>query len=280
MIYKLILNISIVIIIILIISSIFFKYINNNIITIDDNYTLHKNGFEIFELLNKDDIDTLNLLWTNKKYDDIKKYIHNNIKLLDIIKNKLGNDYIFQDYIFLIEKSRIHTCHRDNNGLMFNKNQKHPSYTILIFIEQMEKCLDVIPNSNKSTNGIFITDVTSSIKCNIGNIIIFDANLIHSGSFNNKKNNRRIQMKISHKDDIDILSYYEKYNKTLNKENYLPNNIINIQKHLSCQFPIVSDIMQPLVNNATYNKEIPLYQKIFSKIFYGDKNYYNLSNII
>ena len=166
---------------------------------------------------------------------------------------------------------------------MFNKYQKYPSYTIILYIDQMEKCLDVIPNSNKTSNGIFITDVTSSIKCNSGNIIIFDANLIHSGSFNIKPNNRRIQMKISHKDDINILSYYEKYNKNLNKENNLPNNIINIQKHLSCQFPIVSDIIQPLVSNATYyknNNEIPLYQKIFSKIFYGDKNHYNLSNII
>lgn len=278
-----ILNIFIIILIILIISSILFKYINNHVITINDNFTLNKNGFEIFNLLNQNEINILNFLWDNNKYNDIKQIIHNNILLLNIIKNKLGDDYIFQDYILLIEKSRIHTCHRDNNGKMFNKYQKYPSYTIILYIDQMEKCLDVIPNSNKTSNGIFITDVTSSIKCNSGNIIIFDANLIHSGSFNIKPNNRRIQMKISHKDDINILSYYEKYNKNLNKENNLPNNIINIQKHLSCQFPIVSDIIQPLVSNATYyknNNEIPLYQKIFSKIFYGDKNHYNLSNII
>ena len=105
-------NLIIIIIIILIIASIFFKYINkNNIITINDNYTLENNGFEIFNILDKNEIIKINILWNNKKYDDIKKIIHNNNNLLDIINKKLGNNYIFQDYIFLIEKSRIHTCH-------------------------------------------------------------------------------------------------------------------------------------------------------------------------
>ena len=276
-------NLIIIIIIILIIASIFFKYINkNNIITINDNYTLENNGFEIFNILDKNEIIKINILWNNKKYDDIKKIIHNNNNLLDIINKKLGNNYIFQDYIFLIEKSRIHTCHRDNNGKMFNKNQKYPSYTLLIFIDQIQNCLDIIPNSHINKNNIFITDVTSTIKCNIGNIIIFDANLIHSGSFNIKPNNKRIQMKLIHKEDKDILDFYEKYNKKLDKDNNLPNSIINIQKHLSCQFPIVSDILQPLVNNSivTDKNNIPLHEKLFSNIFYGDKNYYNLSNII
>jgi hypothetical protein len=279
--WKLIQNI-LIILVILIISSIFYKLINNNTITIKDNYTLKNNGFEIFNLLDDNDINTLNILWNNKQYDEMKKTIHNNNKLLKIIKENLGDNYIFQDYMYLIEKSRIHTCHRDNNSKFFNKYQKHNSYTILIFIDHMDNCLDVIPNSNNSKNGIFLTDITLSIKCNIGNIIIFDASLIHSGSFNKKPNNKRIQMKISHKDDIKILSYYEKYDKKLNKENILSNNIINIQKHLSCQFPILSDIMQPLVNDISKkdkNYNIPLHQKIFSKIFYGDTHFYNLSNI-
>jgi hypothetical protein len=45
------------------------------------------------------------------------------------IHKVLGRDYTFHDYIFVIEKSSIHTCHRDANGSLFNKGQKYPSYT-------------------------------------------------------------------------------------------------------------------------------------------------------
>jgi hypothetical protein len=203
--------------------------------------------------------------------------IHTNNKLLNIINKKLGSNYIFQDYIFLIEKSRIHTCHRDNNGKMYNKNQSYPSYTLLIYIDKIENCLDIIPNSNKNKNNIFITDVTLTIKCNRGNVVIFDADIIHSGSFNKNPNNKRIQMKLIHKDDIDILNFYDKYNKKLDKDNNLPSYITNIQKHLSCQFPIISDALHPLINNNyNSNNDISFHEKIFSQIFYGDKNYYNL----
>ena len=176
----------------------------------------------------------------------------------------------------LIEKSRIHTCHRDNNSKMYNKNQKYPSYTLLIYIDDIENCLDIIPNSNTNKNNIFITDVTLTIKCDIGNVIIFDAALIHSGSFNKNPNNKRIQMKIIHKDDIEVLNFFEKYNKKLDKDNTLFPYITNIQKHLSCQFPIISDALYPLINNASLNNNTQLHEQIFSQFFYGDKNYYKL----
>ena len=48
---------------------------------------------------------------------------------------------------------------------------------------------------------------------NDGIMIIFDANLIHVGTLLDSDNNIRIQMKVTHKDDIEVLSYYQNFNK-------------------------------------------------------------------
>ena len=53
-----------------------------------------------------------------------------------------------------------------------------------------------------------LTDQVTNILCKSGDVIIFDANLIHVGTINTKDNNLRIQLKVTHKDDIPYLSYY------------------------------------------------------------------------
>ena len=70
------------------------------------------------------------------------------------------------DYIWMIMKSNVHICDRDNNGLFFNKNQKYDSYTILFYLEDMDSCLDVIPKSHlsKYKNLINLTDLTKKNK--------------------------------------------------------------------------------------------------------------------
>jgi len=79
----------------------------------------------------------------------------------------------------------------------------------------MEKNLDVIINSHKYKYlyTINITDPTKTVRIPKGSAILFDANLIHSGTFNKKSDNYRIQMKLTHKNDRKILNYYENYNK-------------------------------------------------------------------
>jgi hypothetical protein len=205
-------------------------------------------------------------------------------KLKNECFRRSGNDYIFQDYIWIIQKSVVHTCHRDNNGDFFNVGQKHPSYTILIYLEPMEKCLGVIPTSHleKNSFGINITDKVMNIPCNPGDVIMFNANLIHVGAMNKKDDNLRCQMKISHSEDIPKIIYYQNFNKVLNQSNQLPLFLRHIQKRASCSLPIISDLTQSenirTSRGSDNGVNIGIYQQFFSYLFYGNKNFYDLPN--
>ena len=175
--------------IIFIINYMFYNDIISNPIY---NYDLTTDGLCIIKnLLSNNEINKLKNECTNDNYSSVKEYIINNENINSIIKRYTNNNYQFQDYIFIIKKSAIHTCHRDNNGDFFNEGQKYPSYTIIIFLEHMEKCLGVIPKSHVNINSfnINITDQVKNILCNPGDAIIFNANLIHVGALNKNENN-------------------------------------------------------------------------------------------
>lgn len=240
---------------------------------------LKKDGYiTIKNLLSDKDRQYLINLCQTDKHKEAKHFImqHKNIKTW--IEKYTNSDYIFQDYIFIIKKSAIHTCHRDSNGDFFNENQKHPSYTLLIFLEDMEKCLGVIPKSHFDINSFNFntTDQVVNVLCNKGDGILFNANLIHVGALNNKDDNLRIQMKVTHKDDIDAIHFYNDYNKILNQDNNMPFFLKKAQRKLSCMFPIVSNFTQNEIQETASGKEIGIGQKIFSYIFYGNPNFYNL----
>jgi len=230
----------------------------------------------------------------NKQYKKIKDTLLNNQELI-ALKNATTNDqYVFQDYIWIIEKSSVHTCHRDNNGDFFNENQKHPSYTALVYLEDMGKCLGVMTESHKDlyANSVNFTDTVKNILCNKGDVIIFNANLIHVGTINTSKDsknnwntkddNLRIQLKITHKDDIQNIMYYEDFNKVLNQDNTLPLSLRLAQKRLSCMFPILSNLTQQenirTARGSDNGIEVGIPQQIFSYFFYGNKDFYNLPN--
>lgn len=259
----------IVIVLWIILISLLMKLLQTTIA--DKNARLSTNGYQVIDCLSESDVNHLKSLWDANETNQMKTFIHQNPKVLGCIQTLIGPKYSFQDYIFLIEKSKIHTCHRDNNSHVFNKDQKHPSYTIIFYLEPMNRCLDVIDKSSKSQMGIYLTDATKSIKCNPGNAILFDANLIHSGSMNDKENHRRIQMKLTHVDDLETISFFQDYNKKLDEPNNNTMFVTKLQKHFSCQVPIISDLFK---NDAA--KPI---EKIFSKLFYGNENFYNLKDI-
>lgn len=249
------------------------------------NYDLHKDGFVVLKsILTETEIKELQKKCKNDDYYNAKNLLINNIYLLDNIKKYIKNDnYVFQDYIWIIKKSSVHTCHRDNNGDFFNDNQKFPSYTLLVYLEDAEKCLGVVPNSHYNVNSynVNLTNVVNYLPCKKGDAILFNANLIHVGAIN-KQDNLRIQMKVSHKDDLDVLSYYQDYNKVLNTENNLPFMIKHIQKNVSCMFPFVSNLTQSenirTSRGSSNGIHIGFFQKIFSYIFYGNSNFYDLPN--
>jgi len=249
-------------------------------------YTLKKEGFCIFhKVLTSSEIEVLKEKSSHNDYKYIKKYLLSHPKMNELVRISTNKQYQFQDYIWIIKKSSVHTCHRDNNGSFFNKNQKYPSYTMLVYLEDMEKCLGVLPGSQTDKNSYFInfTDPVTNILCKKGDVILFDANLIHVGTINSKDDNLRIQLKVTHKDDIPYISYYEDYNKVLDKENKIPKPLRKIQKNISCTFPGFSDLTQYENIRSSRGTEngatIGIGQRIFSYLFYGDSNYYDLSNI-
>ena len=249
-------------------------------------YKLENQGFQVFKkIIDSTQIQEFTAYCKNKNYKELKAKIMQEKTINKLIQNQFDSDYQLQDYIWIIEKSLLHTCHRDNNGDFFNAGQKNPSYTMLIYLEDMEKCLGVIPYShtNKQSNRTNILfDEVINLKCNAGDIIVFNANLIHVGCINKKDDNLRIQLKVSHKDDLDILHYYQDFNKVLNKDNPIPETLRKAQRNLSCMFPIVSDLTQGeiirTVRGSDNGIDVGGGQQWFSYMFYGNKDFYDLPN--
>ena len=117
-------------------------------------YDLQKDGFVVIKnvLTNTELKELQNNCYENNYNIAKQSLIHNNYLLNNIRKYIKDNNYEFQDYIWIIKKSSVHTCHRDNNGDFFNKNQKFPSYTLLVYLEDSEKCLGVVPYSHNNMN--------------------------------------------------------------------------------------------------------------------------------
>jgi hypothetical protein len=245
---------------------------------IDKEYNLEKDGYYLFKnLFNTSEINYLKEKSKSSDYQEIKNFLLNNQKFKDSLYKVIDDkNYIFQDYVLIIKKSLVHTCHRDYNGDVFNKKQKHPSYTILVYLEDMGKCLGVVPTSHTDGNSfnINIIDPTVIVPCQAGDALLFNASLIHTGVINKNNNNLRIQLKFTHKEDIPTLSYFQNYNKIINSENKLPTSLSKAQQKLSCLLPAIAK----LNNNSVKEGDIPFYQKVFSFLFYGDSKFYELKN--
>ena len=230
-------------------------------------------GYTILEVFEESEVNYILGLVNSKKYLEAQKFIHNHSGFLTQMKTRLGEDYVFADYIYTIEKSSVSTCHRDESGKVFNPTLKHPSYTVLFYLEPMDACLDVIPKSHKERRMMYMTKSLESIPCKPGQAIIFDADLIHSGSINKHNDNKRIQMKIVHKDDLETLDFLNNYHKVgdATKETSLQNTLF--YRKLSCTLPGISD----LTKNG--NALPPMLNSLYKKIVYGDEDNYKLKNV-
>lgn len=246
-------------------------------------HDLKKDGVcTIKNVLTADEIEYLKSLCEKGAYKEFKDYVANSYKFRGIIDEYIVDEgYEFQDYILIIKKSSIHTCHRDNNGDFFNKKQKHPSYTIIIYLEDMEKCLGVIPESHTSKyfHGVNIFNNTRELACTRGDVILFNSNLVHVGSIGERDDNLRVQMKISHRDDIEALSFYEDYNKILKEDNVVPKSIRQFQKNFTCTFPVFSDMYTGTNTTNVRTVHTNPWVKLFSYLFYGKSNFYDVPDV-
>ena len=275
----------IIVVVSFLIYAIYVIFFDKDKLVTNASYNLKKDGLCVLKnIFTANEMEYFKNECNRDNYKIVKERIISNPKMQSIIKNKIGNDYDFQDYIFIIKKSAIHTCHRDGNGDFFNDKQKYPSYTMLLFLEDMDKCLGVIPQSHKDVNSFNFnfTEKVSNVVCNKGDIILFNANLIHVGALNSRDDNLRIQMKITHKDDIPVMEYYNNYNKILNEDNNMPFYVRKLQQKLSCMFPVLSNYTQKEVQTSSEQsktaKDISIVQKIYSYFMYGNSNFYNLPN--
>lgn len=227
-------------------------------------------GYKVLDVFEDSEVNYILGLINSKRYLDAQKFIHNHSGFLKQMKSLLGDDYIFADYIYTIEKSSVSTCHRDESGKVFNPTLKHPSYTILFYLEPMEACLDIIPKSHRERNLIYISKSLESIPCEPGQAIIFNADLIHSGSINKKNDNKRIQMKIVHKEDLETLDFLNNYHKVGDASKISSDKNTYFYRKLSCMFPGISDITK------NGNNLSPSLNKIYKKLVYGHENNYKL----
>jgi len=248
-------------------------------------YDLEKDGVCLFpKVLSSKQIEHLSQACVEGNYKEAKEHLLQDKRLIGLLKQTLGEAYQFQDYIWIIQKSSVHTCHRDNNGDFFNKGQLYPSYTLLLYLEDMEKCLGVIPTSHKDVNSFNVnpTNKVETLLCKKGDVILFNANLIHVGTIQSKDDHLRIQMKVTHRKDIPTLSYYQDFNKVLKKDNTIPKELLQFQKNVSCMFPYVSNLTQSdniqSARGTDNGETVGLPQKVFSYWFYGNSDFYDLPN--
>jgi len=247
-------------------------------------YELEKDGVCLLpNVLSDVEIVLLKQCCEQGNYKEAKRQLIQHSEVKQRIQQTLGDQYTFQDYIWIIQKSSVHTCHRDNNGDFFNEGQQYPSYTLLLYLEDMDKCLGVIPESHKEVNhsNANLTNPVDTLLCKKGDAILFNANLIHVGIIL-PKDHLRIQMKVTHRDDLEVLSYYQDFNKVLKKDNTLPLGLLQFQKNISCMFPYISNLSQreniQSARGTDNGETVGIGQKIFSSLFYGNADFYDLPN--
>ena len=230
--------------------------------------SLQTSGVQMFHVLNPVEVETLRNL-DNKT---LKETLQTNPRILQVIAENVGPGYVFQDYVFIFKKSSIHTCHRDANGDLFNKGQRHPSYTVIVFLEGSDtSCLEVVPGSHDGRPLNF--GGTTGVPCQAGDMILFDANVVHAGVIGPDR--LRVQMKVTHEEDRETIGYYENYNKVSQRDNIVPELFKGLQQGFTCATPFLADMFQDEVKQS-YTDKVSEHQKVYSKLFYGSEDFYKL----
>ena len=227
--------------------SILPNYITTDIININSDYTLDKDGFEIYKI-------------------DVNDYKNNQKGILKAFLQLLPIDYKFLDYEYKIINSTLYTFHRDVTSSQSFQKLKYPSYTLIIYFTTGD-LLSISPNSYKQryliSKPVTITGVP-------GTCILFNSDNVHAGAMNDTSKRTAVQYKICHKDDLYKLQHLN--NQYIIKEDKIRNFTL-LDKYL-CRMShkyisIFDSDLGNIIERKTNNKFINFITKKIKVDFYN-----------
>jgi hypothetical protein len=240
------------------------------------NLIRYEKGYKVVSLLKENQVKYILNKWHQRDYDSIKEYFLNNSDrdVKQQIIKLFGNDYILIDYIYMIENSAIHTYHRDYTSSQNYNNLTKPSYTMILYLDDFDNELNLIPGSHLDSCPIYLFDKSKKISVKPGMAIIFNADILHSGAIIDSNRQRHcIQFKIIHKDDILKLPKLLNYHVLIDKKNDKPILTKKIESNLTKHFPIFMDITQDIIKESFTETKTPL-QTFISDFVFSDKDFY------
>ena len=248
------------------------------------NYIPKETGFTIIKsLINKEKIDMILKKWEQKKYSEIKDFFltgENSDKIREKIKNILGKDYILIDYCYLIENSAIHTYHRDYTSSMNYNNLNHPSYTMILYLDNSDTGLNLIPGSHNDNISIYLVDKSEKLNFDAGTAILFNADVLHAGTASDGNVSRHcIQFKIIHKDDLNKMPWLDNFHVLINRPNNKSLIMKTIESNLTKHLPIFMDNTQDLIKSAFSEDRTPI-QKFISSLIFSNEDFYKPIRIL
>jgi hypothetical protein len=119
----------------------------------------------------------------------------------------LPHNYVFLDYTYIIEGCSLSTFHRDVTSSQYIFNTQYPTYTFIVY-KNAGSLLTVCPSSEKTIPFCFSQPVTIIGEAGTG--VLFDCDLLHTGTFNNKDKSRYVeQYKIVHISDLEKMKHLQ-----------------------------------------------------------------------
>lgn len=228
----------------------------------------------ITDLINKNDVEKLLIDWDGKNYKNVKLFFKNNNEIDKKINDILGDDYTMIDYTYMIENSAIHTFHRDYTSCQNYNNLEHPSYTMILYLDDSDTGLQVIPQSHNDNKWVYLRDKSKKLYFKSGTAILFNANLLHSGYIVNGEVKRHcIQFKVIHKNDIEKMPWLQDFHVLINKPNNKSENVKYLEMKATMHLPIFMDIFQSMIKTSFHEDKTYL-QKTISNMIFSDADFY------
>jgi hypothetical protein len=237
----------------------------------------YPNGYTIIpNFIPKNDVQEVIRDWDNKDYSSVKEYFLNpgkNIQIRNNINRLLGSDYELIDYVYFIENSAIHTYHRDLTSSKSHNNLQHPSYTMILYLDESDTGLNVVPGSHIDACGIYLIDKSKKLSFKAGTALIFDADLLHAGTASETVKRRVIQFKIIHKDDIVKMPHLQQFHVLIDKQNNKPLYIKHVETALTRHFPFAQDLFKETIKTSFDEEKTPT-QELISSLIFSNKDFY------